>query len=149
MRISILILGFNQILTVESYRNVITFSLSSNIQKNGVMAPTSRACVVTPIMWFSIRVISPNNTEKSKQKPWLLIKRAAKLTRCAKHLNFNNNNFLDQANQKVEIQQLFTHVTCHYVLVALPQDWLATPIWNPNMWSFKIGYWVVLSLWYL
>ena len=81
------------------------------------MAPTSRACVVTPIMWFSIRVISPNNTEKSKQKPWLLIKRAAKLTKCAKHLNFNKNNSLDQANQKVEIQQLFTQVTCHYVLV--------------------------------
>lgn len=29
---------------------VLTFSLSSNIQKKGVMAPMSRACVVTAMM---------------------------------------------------------------------------------------------------
>lgn len=45
----------------------ITFSLSSNSQKNGVMAPTSRACVPTPMMWFSILVISANNTIKGNK----------------------------------------------------------------------------------
>ena len=39
-----------------------TFSLSSNIQKNGVMAPMSNACVVTAMMWLSSRVISAKST---------------------------------------------------------------------------------------
>lgn len=39
-----------------------TFSLSSNIQKKGVMAPMSSACVVTAMMWFSSRVISAKRT---------------------------------------------------------------------------------------
>lgn len=43
-----------------------TFSRSSNIQKKGVMAPMSRACVVTAMMWFRIRVISPNNTAEAE-----------------------------------------------------------------------------------
>lgn len=40
----------------------LTFSRSSNIQKRGVMAPISKACVVMPMMWFRIRVISPYST---------------------------------------------------------------------------------------
>lgn len=40
----------------------ISFSLSSNPHKNGVSAPTSKACVVTAKRWFNIRVISLNNT---------------------------------------------------------------------------------------
>ena len=50
---------------------------------------------------------------KKQTDTMVVNQKAAKLTQCAKHLNFNNNKFWDQANQKVEIQQLFTHVTCH------------------------------------
>jgi hypothetical protein len=42
-----------------------TFSLSSNSQKKGVIAPTSRACVPIPIQWFIILVNSANSTENT------------------------------------------------------------------------------------
>lgn len=45
-----------------------TFSLSSNIQKKGVMAPMSSACVVTAMMWLSSRVISAKRTGEGAQR---------------------------------------------------------------------------------
>lgn len=47
-----------------------TFSLSSNIQKKGVMAPMSRACVVMAMMWFRMRVISPYRTTSTSDSAW-------------------------------------------------------------------------------
>lgn len=52
----------------------LTFSLSSNIQKKGVMAPMSRACVVMAMMWFRMRVNSPYRTADTTQNPYNRLK---------------------------------------------------------------------------
>lgn len=45
---------------VQEGNPTMSFSRSSKAHRKGVRAPTSMAWVVTDMMWFLIRVISPN-----------------------------------------------------------------------------------------